>query len=226
MNIERATSFVKEEKGQYKSKLEDLVNYRDSDDNEVLQDNSISEVITVSDNEKLPELYPVGLLLGTYIVCENEKGIYLIDQHAAKERINYEKVSYQLSHPDGNTIRPIVPIVLELPQNEYLILKENLDILANLKIEIEEFGVSSVRVVSHPTWWNTGYEEETFRRIVELIINKEKDFSSVEFYKEKDCAIDIVLNKLGSNLESVPFIDINEELQIDRCDIKKYMKNR
>lgn len=181
LNIERATSFVEEEKDQYKSKLEDLVNYRDSNDNEVLQDNNISEVITVSDNEKLPELYPVGLLLGTYIVCENEKGIYLIDQHAAKERINYEKVSYQLSHPDGNTIRPIVPIVLELPQNEYLILKENLDILANLKIEIEEFGVSSVRVVSHPTWWNTGYEEETFKRIVELIINKEKDFSLEKF---------------------------------------------
>ena len=58
------------------------------------------------------------------------------------------------------------------------------------------------------------------------IPDKEKDFSSVEFYKEKDCAIDIVLNKLGSNLESVPFIDINEGLQIDRCDIKKYMKNR
>ena len=184
LNIERATSFVEEEKGQYKNKLEDLVNYRDSDDNEVLevlQDNNISEVITVSDNEKLPELYPVGLLLGTYIVCENEKGIYLIDQHAAKERINYEKVSYQLSHPDGNTIRPIVPTVLELPQNEYLILKENFDILANLKIEIEEFGVSSVRVVSHPTWWNTGYEEETFKRIVELIINKEKDFSLEKF---------------------------------------------
>ncbi len=184
LNIERATSFVEEEKSQYKNKLEDLVNYRDSDDNEVLevlQDNNISEVITVSDNEKLPELYPVGLLLGTYIVCENEKGIYLIDQHAAKERINYEKVSYQLSHHDGNTIRPIVPIVLELPQNEYLILKENLDILANLKIEIEEFGVSSVRVVSHPTWWNTGYEEETFKRIVELIINKEKDFSLEKF---------------------------------------------
>ena len=181
LNIERATSFVEEEKGQYKNKLENLVNYRDSNDNEVLQDNNISEVITVSDNEKLPELYPVGLLLGTYIVCENEKGIYLIDQHAAKERINYEKVSYQLSHPDGNTIRPIVPIVLELPQNEYLILKENLDILANLKIEIEEFGVSSVRVVSHPTWWNTGYEEETFKRIVELIINKEKDFSLEKF---------------------------------------------
>ena len=57
------------------------------------------------------------------------------------------------------------------------------------------------------------------------IPDKEKDFSSVEFYKEKDCAIDIVLNKLGSNLESVPFIDINEGLQIDRCDIKLNLDN-
>lgn len=58
------------------------------------------------------------------------------------------------------------------------------------------------------------------------IPDKEKEFSSVEFYKEKDCAIDSVLNMIGSNLEGIPFIDINEELQIDKSDIKKYMKNR
>ena len=58
------------------------------------------------------------------------------------------------------------------------------------------------------------------------IPDRDKKFSSVEYYKEKDWAIDVVLNKLGSNLESVPFIDVNEGLQIDRCDIKKYMKNR
>ena len=186
LDIDRLSKdIIKEDNGEYKSKLEDLVNYRE--DNEEIglkvenneEDNS--DVIEVTENEKLPELYPVGLLLGTYIVCENEKGIYLIDQHAAKERINYEKVSYELSHPNGNTIRPIVPIVIELPKNEYLILKDNTQILGNLKIEIEEFGVSSVRVISHPTWFTQGYEEETFRRIVELIINKEKDFSLAKF---------------------------------------------
>ncbi|MGN1357760.1 MAG: DNA mismatch repair endonuclease MutL [Bacilli bacterium] len=186
LDIDRLSKdIIKEDNGEYKSKLEDLVNYRE--DNEEIglevenneEDNS--DVIEVTENEKLPELYPVGLLLGTYIVCENEKGIYLIDQHAAKERINYEKVSYELSHPNGNTIRPIVPIVIELPKNEYLILKDNTQILDNLKIEIEEFGVSSVRVISHPTWFTQGYEEETFRRIVELIINREKDFSLAKF---------------------------------------------
>lgn len=36
-------------------------------------------------------LYPVGLALGTYIIAQNEEGIYLIDQHAAQERVNYER---------------------------------------------------------------------------------------------------------------------------------------
>ena len=133
------------------------------------------------DSKKLPELYPVGLLHGTYIVCENELGIYLIDQHAAKERVNYEKVSYELSHPSGNTISPLVPIVIELPMNEYLILKDNMQILDNLNILIEEFGASSFRVISHPTWFIKGKEVDIVKQIIELILIKEKDFSLEKF---------------------------------------------
>ena len=186
LNIDR--NIVSDNKMEYKSRLENLVNYQDDESKElkeiekdIIDKEDGGEVVSQEEGEKLPELYPVGLLLGTYIVCENEQGIYLIDQHAAKERVNYEKVSYKLSHPGNDTIRPLVPIVMELPKNEYLILKENKDILDNLNIEIEEFGVSSVRVISHPTWFSQGYEEETFRRIVELIINKEKDFSLAKF---------------------------------------------
>lgn len=149
---------------------------------EDLVDNGKSEFVQAVDaSHKLPELYPVGLLLGTYIVCENEQGIYLIDQHAAKERVNYEKMSYILSHPNGNTIRPLVPIVIELPMNEYLILKENMDILEGLNIEIEEFGTSSFRVVGHPTWFVEGKESEIVKQIIELILTKEKKFSLEKF---------------------------------------------
>lgn len=185
LDIERNkdTYLVKEDSSEYKSKLEDLVNFKDNSNLDLEEDNPSEEsaVITVTEEKKLPELYPVGLLLGTYIVCENEEGIYLIDQHAAKERINYEKMSYILSHPNNNTISPIVPIVIELPKNEYLILKENMDILDSLNIMIEEFGVSSFRVVRHPTWFKNGYEEETMKRIVDLILTKEKDFSLAKF---------------------------------------------
>lgn len=185
LNIERNkdTYLVKEDSDEYKSKLEDLVNFKDNSNLDLEEDKPSEEsaVITVTEEKKLPELYPVGLLLGTYIVCENEEGIYLIDQHAAKERINYEKMSYILSHPNNNTISPIVPIVIELPKNEYLVLKENMDILDSLNIMIEEFGVSSFRVVRHPTWFKNGYEEETMKRIVDLILTKEKDFSLAKF---------------------------------------------
>lgn len=129
----------------------------------------------------MPELYPIGLALGTYIVCENEKGIYLIDQHAAEERVNYERNYYLLSHPNNDTISPLVPIVITLPNNEYIKIKENLNIMEELNFEIEEFGINSFRVISHPTWVPKGREEEIVRRIFEEILSKGKDFTLGKF---------------------------------------------
>ena len=131
--------------------------------------------------EKLPELYPIGLALGTYIICENEKGIYLIDQHAAEERINYEKYSYLLSHPSTNTIESIVPIIIELPMPDFIIIKNNIDILDKLNIKVEEFGQSSFRIISHPTWFTEGREEVTIRNIFEMIKEEEKHFDLTKF---------------------------------------------
>ncbi|MBQ2873280.1 MAG: DNA mismatch repair endonuclease MutL [Bacilli bacterium] len=184
IDIDR-NNLVKEDNNEYKNKLEDLINFKTEeislDMKEELEEEPSEVIVVEDDSKKLPELYPVGLLHGTYIVCENEKGIYLIDQHAAKERINYENMSYVLSHPNGNTISPLVSIVIELPMNEYLILKENIDILDKLNIEIEEFGTSSFRVISHPTWFINGKEEEIVRQIIELILTKEKNFSLEKF---------------------------------------------
>ena len=185
LDIDR-NNLVKEDNSEYKSRLEKLVNFNSEEENleditNMEEDNRVSDIKVITEEKKLPELYPVGLLLGTYIVCENEQGIYLIDQHAAKERVNYEKVSYQLSHPNKNTVSPLVPIVIELPKNEYLIIKENNNILEDMGIELEEFGVSSFRVLSHPTWFTEGKEEEIMKGIIELIISREKDFSLEKF---------------------------------------------
>ena len=195
LDIDR-NNLVKEDETIYRNNLENLVNFRDnlddidkekeldkvenlSNDEDIISNSEVLEYD--DDSNKLPELYPVGLLLGTYIVCENEKGIYLIDQHAAKERVNYEKISYLLSHPNNDTITPLVPIVIELPMNEYLILKENIDIIEKLNIKIEEFGTSSFRVLSHPTWFIRGREEDIVRQIIDLILKKEKNFSLEKF---------------------------------------------
>ena len=105
----------------------------------------------------------------------------MIDQHAAKERCNYERVSYELSNPSGNTISPLVPIVIELPQNEILKLNENISIFDDLNIKYEEFGTSSIRVTEHPTWFTEGREVEIVKGIIEMILSKGNDFSIERF---------------------------------------------
>lgn len=180
LNLEREV--IKEEENTYRAnyqeQLTNLVNFNDTTNEE----GSISDVEDIKEeNNKLPELYPVGLALGTYIVCENELGVYLIDQHAAQERINYEKYLELLSNPTKNTIDTIVPIVIELPMNEFLIIKKNIAILENLNIKLEEFGSSSIRITSHPTWFNRSNPDKIIRSIFEYIIKEEKNFNLAKF---------------------------------------------
>ena len=170
-----------------KERLTNLINFNYEPNNE-LDTEEDEEIETkeeyieeITETEKLPELYPVGLALGTYIICQNEKGIYLIDQHAAEERVNYEKNYYLLSHPNNDVISPLVSIIIEFPVNEFITIKENIDILKDLNIEIEEFGSSSFRVISHPTWFPKGNEEKIVRRILEEIKDKGKDFNLAKF---------------------------------------------
>lgn len=134
--------------------------------------------------ETLPEIYPVGLVHGTYIICQNEKGMYLIDQHAAKERINYEYYKYKLGHPTNDSISLLFPFNIELSNQEFIILKENFEVLKNLNFQIEEFGVNSIIIKAHPVWLPKGYEEEATRKIIEIIIQEEKHFS-IEKFNEK-----------------------------------------
>ncbi len=184
LNLERP--IIKEDNIEYdtnyQKQLSDMINFKETNENnlEFIQTENIIEDIK-DEKDKLPELYPVGLALGTYIVCENEKGIYLIDQHAAQERINYEKYSYLLSHPNNNTIDTLVPIIIELPMNEFLIIKKNMDILENLSIQATEFGTSSFRITTHPTWFPKDGAYDILKNIMETIVREEKDFDLARF---------------------------------------------
>lgn len=183
LNLER--NIIKESDNTYKESLSNLINFNNIDNSDIEElikneNNTYIEEVK-EDKNKLPELYPVGLALGTYIICENELGIYLIDQHAAQERINYEKYSYLLSHPSNDTIDTLVPIVIELPLNEFLIIKKNINILEELNISIEEFGSSSFRVTSHPTWFPKYNASSILKGIMEQIIKEEKNFNLAKF---------------------------------------------
>ncbi|MCM1370896.1 MAG: DNA mismatch repair endonuclease MutL [Clostridium sp.] len=149
-------------------------------DGEILENEEISNEIEESE-KRLPELYPVGLVHGTYIICQNDEGMYIIDQHAAKERVNYEMYKEKLGNPDGNSISMLVPITLEFSANEFIILKERFDFLKSLGFDIETFGINSLIVKSHPAWLKEGFEEEQVRKILEIVILCNKDFSITKF---------------------------------------------
>lgn len=147
---------------------------------EVKEETPIYKEVIKEEKEKVPMMYPVGLVKGTYIICQNELGMYMIDQHAANERVNYEYYYYALNNLT-ESIDMLIPINIELPFNEYIVVKENLNILRNMHFDIEEFGVNSFIIRSHPIWLPKGNEELAIRKIIELIISKEKKFDILKF---------------------------------------------
>lgn len=126
-------------------------------------------------------LYPVGLALGTYIIAQNDEGVYLIDQHAAQERINYDKYLKALKEEKTTTIAPLFPINIELNSSDFITIKENLSILTDLGFVIEEFGLNTFTIKEHPTWLKTGYEEESIHKIFDSIISIGSRFDRVKF---------------------------------------------
>ncbi len=139
------------------------------------------EKIIINEDIKKLKLYPIGLAHGTYIIAENEDGIYLIDQHAAYERINYERYMKVLKEKDIGKVNLLLPITLEFTSSEYISLMEKKDVLASLNIDYEDFGINTIIIKAHPTWLKEGYEEESIRKIIDLIIVLDKDFDRLKF---------------------------------------------
>lgn len=144
---------------------------------------SVSSDTSVLENEiiKKLELYPAGVVFGTYIIAQNDEGMYLIDQHAAQERINYEKVLHALESDKVFTTSLLIPITIELSSSEYMRIKENMSVLEGLGFKVEEFGVNTFIIKEHPTWLRTGLETESTRRIFDIIIEGKFLFDRVKF---------------------------------------------
>lgn len=140
-----------------------------------------TDIIDEPKKREFPLMEPVGQVLGVYIVCHSEKGMYLMDQHAAAERINYEKYKKAMANPSKDTINMLFPINIEYPKEEFLIIKEHLEFIRNLGMDIEEFGMNSFIIKAHPTWFKEGLEEIFIRNILEKIITMNKNFNLERF---------------------------------------------
>lgn len=108
----------------------------------------------------------LGQLLGCYLVCSSSRGMALIDQHAAHERIAYEKMRHQLERGEIERQNLLVPQILELPVGEAALLEQRLGILEHLGFTIEEFGPNTIVVKSVPALLPAGDYREVMRQMV------------------------------------------------------------
>lgn len=122
-------------------------------------------------------LEPLAQLHGTYIVAQNEEGLYLVDQHAAQERINYERFRKILSIPSKSGQILALPYTYETTASEAEIIRSSQHVFAQLGIIQEPFGDRSFLVREIPDWFLPSKEEEQIDEIVQLIIQGKGNFS-------------------------------------------------
>ena len=132
---------------------------------------------------RIKKMHPLGIIHKTFIVAENEEGMYLIDQHAIAERINYEKFMKELSREDKDTTDLLVPIKLEYPKDEFLKIKEYLDVLKSIGVYLEEFGDHTFLVRRHPTFIYKGREKDSIEKIISILLEK-GTFSKEKFIEK------------------------------------------
>ncbi len=218
LNLERQ-NVIENETIDYTLFDDDILTVNEDLEEKLKEDKKEDEEFYNEEKKKvvMPEMYPVGLAKGTYVICHNELGLYMIDQHAAKERINYEGYKKAFGNPNESSIKMLVPLILEFPSNEFIIIKQNLSVLKDMHFDISEYGINSFIIKEHPTWLKEGYEEESIKKILEVLISEEKNFS-IEKFREKaaimlSCKMAIKANMNISLKEMEALID-----DLRRCE--------
>jgi len=129
----------------------------------------------VSTNEPFPELEIVGQIHGTYIVAQSTDGFYLIDQHAAQERIKYEFFREKVGEVNIEERQSLlIPMSMHYSADEALRLNEHADQLEEVGIFLEEFGPATYIVREHPVWFPKGFEEEIVKELIEQVLTSRK----------------------------------------------------
>ena len=118
----------------------------------------------------IPKYKFIGALFSTYLVIEMKDEIYIIDQHAAHERVMYEKVKknfYNNMEKDSQIM--LLPDIIELSHKERAIVKENTDLFKKAGFIIEEFGDNTIRLIGVPSLCMDLDTKELFLEILDEI---------------------------------------------------------
>lgn len=124
--------------------------------------------------QRLPQMEYVGQAFGTYLLFQNEKGLYLMDQHAAAERINYEKYYELLGNPQQPTSELLFPLSYTFTRSEALYLEEHIEDLRKLGFEVEPIGNEDFALRRVPLWAKLENAEDILYQILKLFLENKK----------------------------------------------------
>ena len=129
---------------------------------------------------QISSLNVIGLLFNTYILTQDASSFFLIDQHAAHERINYEYLLNKYDNGDIAVQPLMVPIVIEVSPKEVLLVKDNFDIFERLGFEMEWFGENTIAIRSVPIIMGEPCSGSFFNEILDSLEGNNKSVSPLE----------------------------------------------
>ena len=119
---------------------------------DIIKDNNISVFEEIEEYKQKPAYKFIGIAFSTYIIIEIQGEMYIIDQHAAHERIMYEKIKKNYySNGEKESQMLLLPDVITLTHKEMDIARDNMDIFKKAGFELEEFGENTIKLNGVPT---------------------------------------------------------------------------
>ncbi len=162
----------------------------------------------------IPELSIVGIVMDTYIICESKDTfeMYMIDQHAAHERINYEKFLYQYNNREILKQELIVPEVINLSYEDYYLSIENKEIFEQIGLVIEAFGSNSIIINNIPVIFSNANIKDLFYTVLDSLKNINKSKLNLEIDKiiKKACVKSV---KAGDKLHIIEVKKLIDDLK-------------
>lgn len=133
-----------------------------------------------------PDLEFLSQFHRTYLLCQAPDGLYIVDQHAAQERVKYEYWRDKIGEVSYEQQTLLIPIILDLPKNDALTVSEKKEKLQEAGIYLQEYGSNTFILREHPIWMRENEIESSTYALIDLLL-AEKDVS-VKKYRE-DLAI-------------------------------------
>ncbi|CAM3262387.1 DNA mismatch repair endonuclease MutL [Streptococcus pluranimalium] len=127
--------------------------------------NRLIENLENEETSTFPELDYFGQMHGTYLFAQGKGGLYIIDQHAAQERVKYEYYRDKIGDVDSSLQQLLVPYLFEFSASDFLNLQEKMPLLNQVGIYLEAYGDNTFILREHPIWMK---EEEIESGVYEM----------------------------------------------------------